>query len=119
MVVVNSTVGLSAVGEGVPVKVCGESIYDIDGLTFQGSLDNFWKNAPLAVPNAALYQAFKTYLVSHTQHQGSFYKRLPGVFYQSGVMWTDHGFSATHDYGHDRMRESKLAKLALAQPNTP
>ena len=119
VVVVNSTVGLSAVGEGVPVKVCGESIYDIDGLTFQGSLDNFWKNALLAVPNAALYQAFKTYLITHTQHQGSFYKRLPSVFYQSGVMWTDHGFSATHDYGHDRIRKSRLAKLAPAQPNTP
>ena len=119
VVVVNSTVGLSAVGEGVPVKVCGESIYDIQGLTFQGPLDNFWKNAHLAVPNAALYQAFKTYLISHTQHQGSFYKRLPGVFYQSGVMWTDHGFIATHHYGQDRKRGSKLAKLAQGQPITP
>jgi capsular polysaccharide export protein len=118
VVVVNSTVGLSAVGEGVPVKVCGESIYDIQGLTFQGPLDNFWKNAHLAVPNAALYRAFKTYLISHTQHLGSFYKRLPGVSYHSGIMWADHGFTATHHNAQDRERESKLVKLAQAQKNT-
>ena len=97
VVVVNSTAGLSAVGEGVPVKVCGESIYDIQGLTFQGELDDFWKHAHLAAPNADLYQAFRSYLISHTQHQGSFYKRLPGVSYHSGVVWADHGSAAPHN----------------------
>ena len=96
VVVVNSTAGLSAVGEGVPVKVCGEAIYDIQGLTFQGPLDDFWKHAHLAMPNADLYQAFKSYLIAHTQHKGSFYKRLPGVSYCSGVLWADHGSAAPH-----------------------
>ena len=96
VVVVNSTAGLSAVGEGVPVKVCGHSIYDIQGLTFQGSLDAFWKNAHLAVPNDKLYKAFRSYLISHTQHRGSFYKRLPLVSFNSGIMWADHGFEASH-----------------------
>jgi len=95
-VVVNSTAGLSAVGEGVPVKVCGHAIYDIQGLTFQGDLDDFWKHAHLAKPNAELYQAFRSYLISHTQHQGSFYKRMHEVDYQSGVMWADHGADAPH-----------------------
>jgi capsular polysaccharide export protein len=95
-VVVNSTAGLSAVGEGVPVKVCGESIYDIQGLTFQGKLDNFWIHAQLAVPNAELYRAFRNYLIAHTQHLGSFYKRLSGVSYHSGIMWADHGSTAPH-----------------------
>jgi capsular polysaccharide export protein len=94
--VVNSTAGLSAVGEGVPVKVCGEAIYDIQGLTFQGALDAFWPHAHLARPNPKLYRAFRAYLISHTQHQGSFYKRLEGVSYHSGVMWADHGSSAPH-----------------------
>jgi capsular polysaccharide export protein len=102
-VVVNSTAGLSAVGEGVPVKVCGEAIYDIQGLTFQGPLDNFWKHAHLAKPNPDLYQAFRSYLISHTQHQGSFYKRLPGVSYHSGVMWADHGASAPHHEDPQRL----------------
>lgn len=96
VVVVNSTAGLSAVGEGVPVKVCGEAIYDIQGLTFQGALDAFWPHAHLVRPNPKLYQAFRAYLISHTQHQGSFYKRLDGVSYHSGVMWADHGSSAPH-----------------------
>ena len=96
VVVVNSTVGLSAVGEGVPVKVCGKSIYDIKGLTFQGSLNAFWGQARHAVPNAALYKAFRTYLIAHTQHQGSFYKQLPDVSFKSGVLWADHGLIASH-----------------------
>ena len=96
VVVVNSTVGLSAVSQGVPVKVCGESIYDLQGLTFQGSLDEFWKHARLALPKPELYQAFRSYLVSHTQHQGSFYKRLAGVSYHSGVRWADHGVATPH-----------------------
>ena len=102
VVVVNSTVGLSAVGEGVPVKVCGKSIYDIKGLTFQGPLSDFWNHAREAVPNAALYKAFRSYLISHTQHQGSFYKQLPDVSYKSGVLWADHGLTASHHEGQGK-----------------
>lgn len=102
VVVVNSTVGLSAVGEGVPVKVCGKSIYDIKGLTFQGALTDFWNHARKAVPNAALYKAFRSYLIAHTQHQGSFYKQLPDVSYKSGVLWADHGLTASHHEGQGK-----------------
>jgi capsular polysaccharide export protein len=115
VVVVNSTVGLSAVGEGVPVKVCGSSIYDIQGLTFQGSLDDFWKNAHLAVPNDELYKAFRSYLISHTQHRGSFYKRLPGVFFQSGVMWADHGVAASHHDAEEEQRGIRHTKRLRSQ----
>ncbi len=119
VVVVNSTVGLSAVGEGVPVKMCGESIFDIQGLTFQGSLDDFWVHAHLAIPNNALYHAFRNYLVSHTQHQGSFYKRLPGVSYQSGVLWADHGASAPHRDGQFDLTGADPLKRALGQQDAP
>jgi len=106
VVVVNSTVGLSAVGEGVPVKLCGHSIYDIQGLTYQGTLDSFWAHAHLAIPHAALYWTFRNYLISHTQHQGSFYKRLPGVSFQSGVAWADHGASAPHHGVEEERRQT-------------
>ena len=127
MVVVNSTTGLSAVGEGVPTKVCGRSVYDIQGLTFQGSLDDFWKNAHLAVPNPALYTAFRHYLIAHTQHHGSFYRRLPGVAYRSGVLWADHGFEASHhgslpDLPHHppgAPPESRAAQWAQRPPRQP
>lgn len=113
VVVVNSTAGLSAVGEGVPVKVCGEAIYDIQGLTFQGALDNFWRHAHLARPNPTLYRAFRSYLISHTQHQGSFYKRLPGVSYHSGVMWADHGSTAPH---HEAPAQRSRGDAAQGKP---
>lgn len=99
VVVVNSTAGLSAVGEGVPVKVCGEAIYDIQGLTFRGSLDDFWAHAHLSLPNMALYQSFRAYLLSHSQHRGSFYKKLPEASNTSGIIWADHGFSPPHQSG--------------------
>ena len=107
VVVVNSTVGLSAVGEGVPVKVCGEAIYDIEGLTFQGPLGNFWHQAHEERPNPALYTAFRSYLITHTQHQGSFYKRLQDVSYKSGVLWSDHGLIASHSEGQNARRAAR------------
>ena len=119
VVVVNSTVGLSAVGEGVPVKVCGSSIYDIQGLTFQGSLDQFWKSSHLAVPKEDLYRAFRSYLISHTQHRGSFYKRLPGVFFQSGVSWADHRVAASHQDVEEVQRGIRHAKRLWRQRIAP
>ncbi|MEL6478865.1 MAG: capsular biosynthesis protein [Pseudomonadota bacterium] len=43
LVTVNSTVGLTALAAGVPVKALGTAIYDLPGLTQQGSLDTFWQ----------------------------------------------------------------------------
>ena len=119
VVVVNSTVGLSAVGEGVPVKVCGSSVYDIQGLTFQGALDDFWNTAHLAVPNDKLYKAFRSYLISHTQHRGSFYKRLPGVLFQSGVIWADHGVVASHHDAEEAQRGARHINRVRSQRIAP
>lgn len=44
-VVINSTVGLSALYHNCPLKVVGRAFYDIDGLTYQGNLHSFGKNA--------------------------------------------------------------------------
>lgn len=87
VVTINSTVGLSAVGEGVPVKVCGEAIYDIDGLVFRGPLSQFWTEGPLKRPDFALWQAFRNVLVATTQFNGSFYKKHPASTFASGVFW--------------------------------
>jgi len=51
VVLVNSTVGLSALHHGAPTKVCGHALYDIPGLTYQGTLDQFWSVAPGARPD--------------------------------------------------------------------
>ena len=88
VVVVNSTVGLSALLYDVPVKVCGRAIYDIPGITYSGRLKNFWKEAPLHKPDPTVFQNFRTYLIEHTQLNGSMYKRLPVVGSRAGVLWS-------------------------------
>lgn len=57
MVCVNSTSGTLALEAGTPVIVLGDAIYDVPGVTHQGSLDAFWR-APQK-PDMALYDAFK------------------------------------------------------------
>lgn len=88
VVVINSTVGLSALHHGTSLKVCGNAIYDMPGLTFQGGLDDFWQNAQQAKPDNMLLQRFNGYLVQHTQLNGSFYKRLPIIASIAGLRWT-------------------------------
>lgn len=75
VVVINSTVGLQALFYGKPVKVMGRAIYDISGLTFQGSVDNFWKR-PGKI-DKKLYYKFRNFVIRSCQLNGSFYGRFP------------------------------------------
>jgi capsular polysaccharide export protein len=88
VVVVNSTVGLSALLHGAPVKVCGNALYDMKGLTFHRPLNKFWREAQHAKPDPKLLKNFHDFLVAHSQVNGSFYKRLPIVASASGLRWT-------------------------------
>lgn len=90
VVTINSTVGLSAVGECVPVAVCGDAIYHMPGLTFQGPLAEFWHRAQDHRPQFALWWAFRCVLIASTQFNGSFYRRLPQAANASGVFWDKH-----------------------------
>ena len=72
-VVVNSTVGLSALHHRRPLIALGSAIYSMPGLTWQGDLNDFWLHAEQ--PNMDLYQAFLDYVVHHTQINGDFYTR--------------------------------------------
>ncbi|MBC8739247.1 capsular biosynthesis protein [Paraburkholderia sp. UCT31] len=72
-VVVNSTVGLSALHHRRPLMALGSAIYNMPGLTWQGSLDDFWLHADQ--PDMKLYQAFLDYVVHHTQINGDFYTK--------------------------------------------
>lgn len=73
-VVINSTVGLSSILHGTPVKCLGRAVYDIPGLTFQGSLDDFWRD-PGEV-DTRVWEGFRYYLRTHTQINGSVWKEL-------------------------------------------
>jgi capsular polysaccharide export protein len=70
-IVVNSTVGLQAIHHGCPTKALGTAIYDVPGLVDPAPLDGFWA-APMP-PNPRLYRAFRTVVIGHSQHNGSFY----------------------------------------------
>jgi capsular polysaccharide export protein len=70
VVTVNSTTGTLALGAGVPVKVLGRAIYDLDGVTHQGLLDDFWSD-PTA-PDAEVYDAFCRTLIDHCLIRGGF-----------------------------------------------
>jgi capsular polysaccharide export protein len=73
-VVINSTVGLSSLTHGTPVKCLGRAVYDLPGLTHQGSLAEFF-GAPGAV-DRALYKGFRQWLLQHNQLNGSVWSRL-------------------------------------------
>ncbi len=73
VVTINSTVGISALIHNKPLKVMGKALYDIEGLTFQGNLDAFWKT-PFR-PDHQLFTAFRAYLMRRTQINAVFYSR--------------------------------------------
>lgn len=73
VVTVNSTLGYLALSFGKPVIALGAAIYNLPRLTFQGGLDAFWKN-PQA-PDAALFDAFRRVLGTHSQINGAFFSR--------------------------------------------
>lgn len=88
VVLINSTVGLSALEHGTPLKVCGAAIYDMEGLTFQGTLDEFWGMAEYESVDRNLYERFRNYVIKHTQLNGNFYKRLDIAKSYTGLIWT-------------------------------
>jgi capsular polysaccharide export protein len=71
VVTVNSTVGTLALAAGRPVMVLGSAIYDMPGLTFQGSLDAFWSEAE--PPDPVLFDAFRRVLAARVLIPGSFF----------------------------------------------
>jgi capsular polysaccharide export protein len=71
LVTVNSTTGLSALAIGCPTIALSDPLYNLQDLTFEGTLDEFWRNA--MPPDAALFKAFRNVLVHCTQINGGFY----------------------------------------------
>lgn len=76
MITVNSTTASRALQFDKPVKFLGRTIFDIPGLGFQGTLDDFWTKAP--APEQALRDAFFTLLCNAFMVRGVYYRR-PGL----------------------------------------
>lgn len=71
VILMNSTVGTSALHHGKPTIVLGKAIYDFPGLTWQKGLTSFWKEA--VAPDMDLYRRFRTLLFRETLVHGGFY----------------------------------------------
>ncbi len=71
VVTVNSTTGTLALAAGVPVITLGRAVYDIAGLTHQGSLDTFWRARQQ--PDPTLFEAFRRVLADRCLLWGGFY----------------------------------------------
>lgn len=73
VVTVNSTTGTFALAAGVPVAVLGAAVYDLPGVTHQGSLNAFWR-AP-GKPQIEIYDAFLRVVVESCLIRGGFSSR--------------------------------------------
>jgi len=71
VVINNSTAGLTAMGQSIPVKVLGQAIFNIDGLADPKPLDEFWQTP--VPPDISLFERFRAYVIAHTQVAGSFH----------------------------------------------
>ncbi len=86
-VTMNSTVGLSSLYHKTPVKVLGNAVYDLPGLTCQRSLADFFRDP--GEFDESLYHAFCRWLLESNQVNGSIYKRLPGTGTRTGLRFDD------------------------------
>lgn len=83
-VVINSTVGLSSLLHGTPVKVLGHAVYNMKGLVYEGSLNDFWcADSPI---DKRLYRNFRHYLLATNQINGNYYRKLKGIRNSTGII---------------------------------
>ncbi|MBV9152289.1 MAG: hypothetical protein JO204_10995 [Alphaproteobacteria bacterium] len=73
IVTINSTVGTTGLSHGVPVKVLGNAVFDLPGLTDQQPLDAFWHEP--TVPDRRLTADLMRALIGATQVKGGYYTR--------------------------------------------
>ncbi len=97
-ITMNSTVGLSSLQEGTPVKVMGAAIYDLPKLVCQRPLAEFFTRP--GTVDKQLCDAFCRWLRASNQINGSFYKRLEGATTASGLNPTTPGRSSSASNGH-------------------
>lgn len=73
LVTVNSTVGGVSLSLDCPTTTLSDPIYNLPGLTFQGGLDDFWRQGE--APNRELFRRFRNAVIHATQVNGGFYCR--------------------------------------------
>lgn len=71
VVTVNSTVGSFSLSLNCPTITLSDPIYNLPGLTFQGVIDNFWRDPE--PPNSEMFRRFRSAVMYATQVNGGFY----------------------------------------------
>lgn len=87
VVTVNSSVGLTALRYLAPVKALGTAIYDRQGLTYGGDLDDFWCAAGQVRPSQEDVDRFVNLLENTIQGRGSLARRCYENGSRSGIFW--------------------------------
>lgn len=70
-ITVNSTTGFVALALGCPTVTLSDPIYNMQGMTFQGSLDDFWVRQER--PDEELFRRFRRVVLHAAQVEGGFY----------------------------------------------
>lgn len=84
-ITINSTTGLQALHHACPVHCAGRAVYDLPGLTHQGTLESFFRDP--GTFDADLYDAFRRYLLHASQANGNFYVRADREAGPTGIRW--------------------------------
>jgi capsular polysaccharide export protein len=74
IVTVNSTSGTLALAAGKPVKVLGDAVYDVAGITDQGDLESFW--ASPTAPDIGIWEDFYRVLANRCLIHGAFLSNI-------------------------------------------
>lgn len=74
VITINSTVGISALHHGCPVKVTGEAFFNQAGLSHQGGLDSFWRSP--TTPDKRTYSNMLATLKRHVLINGGLYRHI-------------------------------------------
>lgn len=107
-IVVNSTTGMHSLLAGVPTKTMGVAVYDIDGVTYQGSLDEFWDNPSPAEPTDV--QALTKCLAYGIHVRGTVYGKGRAAFVENAIARLE--AADLHNHG---LCDEIPPRLAMAQ----
>ena len=86
-ITINSSVGLSALIHHTPVLTLGEAAYNLEGLTYQGMLDEFWVKHDKV--NTKLVKNFVALLKLTSQGQGTLFQRLYSCSGRCKIAWPE------------------------------
>ena len=110
-VLINSTVGLSSLFHGTPVKTLGRAVYDLPGLTVQGPLDAFWTVRERV--DARTFETYRANLVLRNQINANLYRRISPES-PSGVVWSTR-LLAEHSFDAARPDAAELGRLTVIE----